>query len=92
MSGYMSEESFEEWCQDIAKKHDKPIEDVRIAARITLQEHGIQIGLPMEERIRRAQIRAAEMVVIEGLYEKGLLGPDKETLLFDGGENDTVHA
>jgi len=65
---YITEEDFEMLIQNAAKKTDRDPDEIRVSVRKFLtEERGVTISIPLMEKIRQAQVRAAENVVILNL-------------------------
>ncbi len=73
MKKYVTVKEFERYVKKIAKKKKVSIEQATFAIKATLENEGIEIGLPLDEKIRRAKVRAGEQVVINELKIKGFI-------------------
>ena len=66
--GNITEKDFERLVQSSAKKTNRNPDEIREKVRKFLTEdQGVTIGIPLEERVREAQVRAGEDVVIANL-------------------------
>lgn len=70
---YITEEMFEELVKNIVQKFGFSDQRAREKIREALTSQKIHIGTPLIERIRQAQVRAAEQTIVDDLREKGLL-------------------
>jgi len=73
MKQYITQEDFETLLENVARKTGVKPENIREEVRSFLKGQGVSVGLPLVEKIRRAQVEAGEQAVLQNLRDNGLL-------------------